>query len=73
VSPAAAGLDLLSGAGIGDHPAAYAMQLARLPAKAWDALRHQGQGSPTRKPADAATRTYLDTADAAQRRRGKPR
>jgi hypothetical protein len=73
VSPAAAGLDLSSGAGIGDHPAAYAVRLAQLPAKAWHALRHQGQGGPTRKPADAATGTYLATADAAQRRRGKPR
>ena len=49
------------------------MQLARLPAKVWDALRQQGQGDPARKPVDAATRTYLATADAAQRRRGKPR
>ena len=49
------------------------MQLARLPAKAWDALRQQEHGDPTRKPADAATRTYLTTADAAQRRRRKPR
>jgi hypothetical protein len=73
VSPAAAGLDLSSGTGIDDHPAAYAVPLAQLPAKARDALRHQGQGGPARKPADAATGTYLATADAAQRRRDRPR
>ncbi len=73
MSPAAVGLDLSSGAGIGDRLAVYAVQLARLPAKVWDALRHQEQGDPTRKPVDAATRTYLATADAAQRRRRKPR
>ncbi len=57
MSPAAAGPDLPSGAGIDDHLAAYAVQLARPPAKVWDALPHQEQGDPAHNPVDAATRT----------------
>ena len=67
VSPAAVGLDLSSGA-----PASmitWPRMLARLPPEVWDAPRHQGQGDLTWKSIGTATRTYLATADAAQRRR----